>query len=161
MSYKIDIQDASLLKVTKVRKWVVCFSYAAKGYMLHLYGDDSSNNIALYERSVDRTGRWELKYINSERFYNSTIDGLVGWQPGKTIVYKLIDKKYFALKLTELGFATGVMEQEVAFNSIMKRFTEIDEQLKHIRFHSAILVSQIKEFGEKFIKEEKTEVNRS
>lgn len=76
-------------------------------------------------------------------------------------MYKLIDKKYFALKLTELGFATGVMEQKVIFNSIMKRFTEIDELLKHIRFHSAILASQIKKYGEKFIKEEKTEVNRS
>ena len=161
MSHKIDIQDVSLLKVTKVREWAICFDYNEKGYMLHLYGDDSSNNIALYERSVDRTGRWELEYISSERFEKSTIDGLVGWQPGKTIVYKMIDKKYFALKLTELGFATGVMEQEVAFNSIVKRFTEMDELLKHIRFHSAILASQIKEYGEKFIKEEKMDVNRS
>ena len=41
------------------------------------------------------------------------------------------------------------------------KFTEIDELLKHIRFRSDILASQIKEYGEKFIKEKKADVNRS
>ena len=43
----INIQDVSLLKITKVRDWSILFDYDGKHYLLHGTGESGENAFKL------------------------------------------------------------------------------------------------------------------
>ena len=49
-------------------------------------------------------------------------------QSGNTIVYKNVDKEFFAYKLTKRGFATGLMENKVSEEQ--KKIQKVEKQIK-------------------------------
>lgn len=111
----IDIQDLSLLKVTRVKDWAICFDYDDRHYLLHgasEMGEGSWQD--LYERELNENGRYKLTFITHSNYGSEYVaNDYIKRQNGKTIVYSLIDKEYFAYKLTKRGFATGIFEDVV------------------------------------------------
>lgn len=148
----IHITDLSLLKITKVKNWAINFDYDGKHYLLHgdsEPGEGSWNS--LYERELDENGCYKLELL-------ITVDGeewvenyYINRQKGKTIVYKNIDKEYFALKLTKRGLATGIMEQKAE---------EDAELVEKLRAEIKLLESKAAELRREMYKlEQKGELN--
>lgn len=125
----IDIKNLSLLKITRVRGWAICFDYDGKHYLLHgasEMGEGSWQD--LYERELDEHGKYKLNFITNSNYGSEYVaNEYIKKQNGKTIVYSLIDKNYFVYKLTKRGFATGIFEDEVSRQKeeIMKLQTEL------------------------------------
>jgi len=110
----IDIQDLSLLKITRVRDWSICFDYDDKHYLLHGTSEAGEGSWQeLYERELDENGKYRLDFVSNKYGDDYVACDYIKNQRGKTIVYSLIDKKYFAYKLTKRGFATGIFEDVV------------------------------------------------
>lgn len=111
----INIQDLSLTKITRVRDWSICFDYDHKHYLLHGSSEAGEGSWQdLYERELDSHGKYKLTFITSKNYASEYVaNDYIKKQRGKTIVYSLIDKEYFAYKLTKRGFATGIFEDEV------------------------------------------------
>lgn len=111
----IDIQDLSLLKITRVRNWSICFDYDNKHYLIHGKSEAGEGSWQeLYERELDEHGKYELTFIANKYGDDYVTNDFIKNQRGKTIVYALIDKNFFAYKLTKRGFAAGIFESEVA-----------------------------------------------
>lgn len=110
----IDIQDLSLLRITRVRDWSICFDYNDKHYLLHGTSEIGEGSWQeLYERELDKNGKYQLNFISNKYGDDYVAHDYIKRQSGKTIVYSLIDKDFFAYKLTKRGFATGIFEDEV------------------------------------------------
>ena len=110
----IDIQDFSLLKVTKVRDWSICFDYDDKHYLLHGTSETGEGSWQeLYERELDKNGKYKLTFISNKYGDDYVAYDYIKRQNGKTIVYSMVDKDFFVYKLTKRGFATGIFEDEV------------------------------------------------
>lgn len=59
----INIQNVSLLKITKVKNWSILFDYDSKHYLLHgveEYGEPDRQE--LYERNLNQNGKYDLEY---------------------------------------------------------------------------------------------------
>ncbi|WP_320973204.1 hypothetical protein [Enterocloster bolteae] len=133
----------SLLRITRVRDWSICFDYGDKHYLLHgqsEIGEGSGQD--LYERTLDKNGKYELKHIKSKWFVNEN----VAWdyiqcnynKQNNSIVYSQIDKEFFAYKLTKRGFATGIMEQRVKveedkIKSVEVQIREYEDRIRELR----------------------------
>ena len=62
----INIQDVSLLKITKVRDWSILFDYDGKHYLLHGTGESGEpDRQELYERNLNQNGKYDLKENNA------------------------------------------------------------------------------------------------
>ena len=61
----IDIQDLSLLKITKVKPWAIYFDYDKKHYLLHGKSDGCESVQELYERHLNKNGFCTLEFIKS------------------------------------------------------------------------------------------------
>lgn len=132
----IDIKDLSLLKITKVKKWAICFDYDGKHYLLHgNYEIGEGQWQELYERELNFYGQYSLKRIAEKSGKEQVADDYIKNQKGKTIVYSQIDKSYFAYKLTKRGFATGIFEHLVKKeqNKIQKVEAQIQKHKDRIR----------------------------
>lgn len=132
----IDIKDLSLLKIKKVKKWVIFFDYDNKHYFIHgnyEFGEGSWQE--LYERELNCCGKYNLKRMATICSTDRVADDYIKKQKGNTIVYSQVDKKYFAYKLTKRGFATGIMECSVKRNQnkIQKVKTQIQKYKDKIR----------------------------
>lgn len=139
----LNITDLSLLKITKVRDWSICFDYDGKHYLIHGQsepGEGSGQDF--YERILDENGKYDLKHIQTKWF----TDENVAWDyircnfsvRNKPIVYSQIDKKFFVYKLTKRGFASGIMEQRVKdeeekIKSVEKQIREYEEKVRELR----------------------------
>lgn len=110
----IDIQDLSLLKITRVRDWSICFDYGDKHYLLHGSSEVGEGSCQeLYERELNENGKYKLTFISNKYGDDHVAYDYIKRQSGKTIVYSLIDKNFFVYKLTKREFATGIFENEV------------------------------------------------
>ena len=129
----IDIQDLSLLKITKVRDWSICFDYGDKHYLLHGVSECGKyEHQDLYERSLDRNGRYELEHIDAKMNKTEYVSkDYIPQQNGETIIYSRIDKEFFAYKLTKRGFACGLFMDEV--EKMNRRIKEIENELEVYR----------------------------
>lgn len=139
----LNITDLTLLKITRVRDWSICFDYNGKYYLIHgqsEVGEGSGQDF--YERILDEHGKYELKHIQSKWFVNEN----VAWDyircnfsgRNKPIVYSQIDKGFFVYKLTKRGFASGIMEQHVRdeeekVKSVEKQIREYEEKVRELR----------------------------
>ena len=143
---KVNITDLDKLKITKVKTWVVYFTYDEQRYFLH---DDSDEDrcIGLYKKNDKNIeeigGAITLSYpcdfirvkknIKPPKKWNST---------ACNIVYNQIDKEYFVKKLTRQGIIDSLFQKDIdelnekiAFNKsiITGLQRKIDEREREIR----------------------------
>ena len=109
------ITDLNLLKITKVKPWSICFDYDGTHYLIHGQSECGEGSWQkLYIRELDKNGKYNLTFLktcgNADEY---VARDYIKRQRGKTIVYRNIDRDFFAYKLTKRGFATGNMEREV------------------------------------------------
>lgn len=139
----LSITDLSLLKITKVKDWAICFDYDGRHFLIHgtsELGEGSGQDF--YERILDENGHYELKHIKSKWFEDEYVAyDYIKRQNGKTIVYKNIDKEYFVYKLTKRGFATGIMEEKVKEEA--KHITKVEKQIRKYEEKIRLLRSEI------------------
>ena len=136
MIEKIHITDLDKLKITTVKQWCVNFTYDGVQYFIH---DDSYEDrcMGLYKKpkcncSERINGKITLEYpsdfIKLKYGKNRTRDH---WK-NYVINYNQIDKEYFAIRLTKIGFADGIMEQKVREYDVDKLQKQIDKKLEEI-----------------------------
>lgn len=137
----INITDFSLLKITRVRPWSICFDYEDKHYLIHgSYEMGEGSWQELYERELNECGKYKLTCLKSCGYAKDDVaEDYVKKQQGKTIVYSHIDKGYFAYKLTKRGFATGVMEkvvqeEEKHIAKVEKQIKNYEEKIRQLRY---------------------------
>ena len=136
--YTIDLDK---LKITTVKQWCVNFTYDGVQYFIH---DDSDNDIymRLYRKpkcnSSERikiiNGTITLEYPSEfiklkygKRNHNHAV-----YSDKYNINYNQIDKEYFVIRLTKIGFADGIMEQKVREYDIDKLQKQIDKKLGEV-----------------------------
>lgn len=101
---EIEMNDLSLLEITKVKPWAIYFDYDNKHYLLHGKADGYESIQELYERQLDKNGNYDLIFIKS-RYGRDYLDSdYIKSISRKTIVYNQIDKEYFREQLTRSGF---------------------------------------------------------
>lgn len=100
----IDIQELSLLKITKVKPWAIYFDYDQKHYLLHGKSDGYESVQELYERHLDKNGFWTLEFIKSDYGNEYIINYYIKPISWQTIVYNQIDKEYFVRHMAIHGF---------------------------------------------------------
>ena len=134
------ITDLSLLKITRVRPWSICFDYNGKDYLIHgSYECGEGSWQELYSRELDVNGKYNLTHIKDCAFADDNVsDDYIVKQRGKTIVYRNVYKKFFAYKLTKRGFATGIMEKDVKIAEkhvakLLKRIADYEEKISQLR----------------------------
>lgn len=136
----INITDLSLLKITRVRPWSICFDCGDKHYLIHgSYEMGEGSWQELYERELDANGKYNLLRIKTVNGDDDVKRDYIERQRGNTIVYKNIDKKYFAYKLTKRGFATGIMENKVKeeqrhIDKVEKQIKKYEEKIRQLRY---------------------------
>lgn len=136
----INITDLSHLKITRVRPWSICFDYDDKNYLIHGSSELGEGEWQeLYERALDANGKYKLTHIINCAYAKERVaDDYIKQQQGHTIVYRNIDKEYFAYKLTKRGFATGILESKVQeeerhIERVQKQIKEYEEKIQQLR----------------------------
>lgn len=115
------------VKITKVKDWAVYFDVCEKHYILHGSEDDESY-VTLFERTLDKFGHYELTPLKSILGDACLKNKYIAKQKDKTIVYSLVDVRYFVYTLTKKGFAEGLYSYEVELQN--KRLLELRKELK-------------------------------
>jgi hypothetical protein len=138
MMEKLHILDLDKLKITTVKQWCVNFTYDGVQYFIH---DDSDEDrcMGLYKKpkcncSERVNGKITLEYPSEfiklkygKRNHNHAV-----YSDKYNINYSQIDKEYFAIRLTKIGFADGIMEQKVKEYEIEKLQRQIDKKQEEI-----------------------------
>jgi len=144
----IHITDLSLLKITKVKPWVIYFDYDGRHYFVKgksELGEGSWQE--LYERKPSGNGKYSFIKL---RCCNYTTDSVasdyIKKQAGKTIVYSHINKVYFVYVLTKHGFATGMMESFV--EEIANGMSEVEKRIKEYEKEISLLRKQKREIAD-------------
>lgn len=141
----INIQDVSLLKITKVRDWSVLFDYDGKHYLLHGTGESGEpDRQELYERTLNQNGKYDLEYKNACYGTEYVSRDYIKSKSNKTIVYNQIDKDFFAYKLTKRGFAKGIMEDKVKYEN--DRIDKIQKQIRIFEYKISELRRTIQDY---------------
>lgn len=139
----LNITDLSLLKITRVREWSICFDYNGSHYLLHGQSEvGEGSGQELYERKLDNKGRYKLNHIKTKWH----TDDNIAWDyircnfnnQNKPIVYSQIDKPFFVYKLTKRGFAVGIMEQQVKdeenkIKCVESQIREYEDNIRELR----------------------------
>lgn len=135
----LNIQDVSLLKVTRVRDWSICFSYDGKNYLIHgCYECGEGSWQDFYTRELDEKGRYTLDFIKCSDGDEQVKYYYFDTAMNKTLVYSRINKNDFAYMLTKNGFATGVYadlveKENLAVDELRTKLKEISNQDRIIR----------------------------
>lgn len=109
---KIEIKDLTKLKITRLTYRKAYFDYDKEHYVL-IDDSDDENHLSLYKRDIDN-GRVRLTHLIGKitdagiRYF---IRDISKRHPVCT-VYSNIDREYFVKKLVELGFSSGIFEDE-------------------------------------------------
>lgn len=107
---EIEMNDLSLLEITKVKPWAIYFDYDNKHYLLHWKVDGYESIQELYERQLDKDGNYDLIFIKSKYGRDYLDSDYIKSISRKTIVYNQIDKEYFREQLTRSGFVENGKE---------------------------------------------------
>nr|DAR46291.1 MAG TPA: hypothetical protein [Caudoviricetes sp.] len=141
----INIQDVSLLKITKVRDWSILFDYDGKHYLLHGTGESGEpDRQELYERNLNQNGKYDLEYKNVCYGTEYVSRDYIKSKSNKTIVYNQIDKDFFAYKLTKRGFAEGIMEDKVQYEN--DRIDKIQKKIRIFEYKISELRRTIQDY---------------
>lgn len=141
----INIQNVSLLKITKVKNWSILFDYDSKHYLLHgveEYGEPDRQE--LYERNLNQNGKYDLEYQGTCYGTAYVSRDYIKSKNRKTIVYNQIDKDFFAYKLTKRGFAKGIMEDKVNYEN--DRINKIQKQIRTFEYKVSELRRKIQDY---------------
>lgn len=141
----INIQNVSLLKITKVKNWSILFDYDSKYYLLHgieEYGEPDRQE--LYERNLNQNGKYDLEYQGTCYGTAYVSRDYIKSKNRKTIVYNQIDKDFFAYKLTKRGFAKGIMEDKVQYEN--DRIDKIQKQIRIFEYKISELRRTIQDY---------------
>lgn len=144
----INIQNPSLLKVTRVRDWSICFSYDGQNYLIHgcsECGEGSWQN--LHKRELNKYGKYTLEYIGNHRGDDQVKYDYFNSKTGKPLVYSHINKEEFAYKLTKNGFATGVYKCMVENENF--KLERLRTQLKELACQERVIQAEIKKLMNK------------
>lgn len=141
----LHITDLSLLRITKVKPWSICFDYDGKHYLVlgkSELGEGSWQEF--YERKLNENGKYNLVKLGCCNYATDSVaSDYIKKQAGKTTVYSHINKVYFVYVLTKHGFASGVMEPMVA--EVSERKAEIEKIIKAHEKEIALLRGQKRE----------------
>ena len=132
MAEKINITDISKLRITKVKPWKIYFKYNEDEYML-IEDTDEDAHISLYKRYKLNSGNHRVECINGAItcMSISTFIKDISKKRAKHIVYANIDRNNFVIKLLELGFSTGYLEERQSrYNE--KQY-EIDTKIEELQ----------------------------
>lgn len=134
------------MKITRVRDWSILFDYDGKHYLIHgKYECGEGSWQELYERELDKNGRYNLNYIKNITGNEYVFrDYIKDWNK-KTIVYSQIDKEYFAYKLVKRGFANGIYEDQV--NKDKEKIKALREELEQHERKCREIRNQINELS--------------
>lgn len=128
---KLEINDLSLLKITKLKRWWnIYFEYDNQKYLLHERSESGEgSDVILYKRiPLNDKGKYNLEYVASKGYIS--IDNLLKEKHKKIIVYNQIDKEYFVKHLTHYDFCSGIYKDEV--DTIHKKNNIRQEQIKRL-----------------------------
>lgn len=104
----LEIEDLSLLKITKVKPWTISFDYDNKHYFLHGRNEEYEEFQELYEKYLDKDGNYTLKFIKG-RFGKEYVKSVyIKNAYGKAMVYSQIDKEFFVKQLMKYGFVKPI-----------------------------------------------------
>ena len=106
----IEMNDISLLEITKVKSWAIYFDYDNKHYLLHGKADGYESIQELYERHLDENVNYDLIFIKSIYGRDYLASDYIKSINQKTIVYNQIDKEYFRKQLIRSGFVENGKE---------------------------------------------------
>ena len=148
----IEIKDLSLLTIKKVKPWSIIVTYDDKEYLIHGGSELGEGDWQdLYERKVDKYGHYELKPLGCKPYASEFVDtdcirisiNSKKKYPHRPIVYRDIDKEFFAYKLTKNGFATGIMVDKLVENQKIKK--EKEKQIRELEEKITALRREIKD----------------
>ena len=139
----LNITDLSLLKITKVKQWAICFDYGNEHYLIHgqhELGEGSGQT--LYQRTLDENGNYELFEVASQWYLDDNVEfDYIRRQRGQTVVYSQIDKEFFAYKLTKNKLALGVMEEQVKKDE--EYASKIKEEIRELNKRASLLQTKL------------------
>lgn len=126
----LHITTPAHLKITKVKRWSICFDYDGKHYLLLGKSELGEGDWQeLYERELDENGKYNLIKLGCCNYATDSVaSDYIKAQSGKTTVYSQVDKAYFAYMLTKRGFANGVMEEKVL--AVAERVAKINGEIE-------------------------------
>lgn len=144
----INIQDLSLLKITKIKPWAIYFDYDEKHYLLHGKSDGYESVRELFERHLNENGFWTLEFIKSNYGNECVINDYIRPFSWQTIVYNQISKEYFRDKLATHGFT----EPSIKENNNMNELTN-EELFYAAKFNLPLFANHYTELERKRLKE--------
>lgn len=135
----LQIDDLNKLKITKVKRWAIYFTYDNERYLLHGTSDCGESGVTLYKRNWNGT-KFKLERIasdwgdeNVEYEYIKSIP-----RNTNTLVYAHIDKEYFVKKLSLDGFVYGIFDKEVENiklnnENIREQIRKLENEIRQLR----------------------------
>lgn len=146
----LEIKDLNLLKITKVKKWEVYFDYDGEHYLLHgssELGEGATHT--LYERHLNEYGNYKLTFIKNVGAFDESVGRIyINKQKGNSVVYKLIDKKFFIRNL-ELKGLISVSDE---YKCLLERMENIENLLKVHEHTVRTLKSELQSLKDNYLK---------
>lgn len=139
MTEKINITDIDKLKITKVKTYVINFTYDNVKYFIK---DDSEEDahISLYRRVPTGEFTFKNEHINGKITCMSLSQFIkdISKKNPHTLTYSNLDKEHFVKKLVSLGFSSGLFTNEYnQFSDKLKKLEdakkEIDKQISSLK----------------------------
>lgn len=142
---KLNITDLDKLKITKVKPWVVYFTYDGQRYFLH---DDSEEDmcIGLYKKNDKNIEKFIGTITISKPYDFIRIKKAI--KPSKTLVYNQIDKEYFVKKLTKQGIINSLFQKDI--DKLNKKISFNKEEIRKLKIEIDKKESEIREWEYEF-----------
>lgn len=137
---KLNITDLDKLKITKVKPWVVYFTYDGQRYFLH-DDSDEDRSTGLYkknDRNIELIGAAiTLSFPSHFIRVKKNIKEPKGY-PTLNVVHNQIDKEYFVKRLTREGiidslFNKDVEDLELDINSLKDLIKRYQNKIEKVR----------------------------
>lgn len=138
---KLNIEDLSKLKITKIADFRVYFDYDGKHYMLIENRDDDAV-ISLYEREISDKGFVKTRCMQSEIAYRMDIESFIKDISARNksghIVYVNLDKEYFVKQLMKIGYADSLFDEQYKEmcnkkKKTMEKIFKLEQELQSLR----------------------------
>lgn len=139
----INIVDISKLKFTKFKPWKIYFRYEDDEYMILDSSEVGSSQLSLYKRNKLLSGNHTVEHIKTTITTLKPSDMIRTVSNNGNIVYSNIDRNYFVLKLLDLGFSEGYLEERHSrFND---KLNNIESEMRSLNIKLCELIKQRKE----------------
>lgn len=142
---KLNITDLDKLKITKVKPWVVYFTYDGQRYFLH---DDSDEDrcTGLYKKNGKNIERISGVITLSKPYDFIRIKKKI--KPSKILVYNQIDKEYFVKKLTRQGIVDSLFQKDI--DELNEKISFNKEEIRQLKIDIDKKESEIRKLEYEF-----------